>query len=1420
MNLGEEDFTPGTYITGTVQPAGLWTVQACSTDEVSVCDPPTAAINTSGRYGPCVAGLQGQYGYCPDDAYGCPSPSNHGGTTFCVPAPPGPDTLTVISADEGQNLTWAYVTPGGPFQTYLTLGGSTSTHVTTINLTSGAVTGSVRNALTGGTISSLEFPTVTLTAAGSGVGGGEGAVLNGNFTVPATPGWMQVTATATNFEPNHVWVYVNDTVEPTEVGTIDLTPVAWLQGQVVNSNGTPMSYATVSTCPLAEETGGGTGGCVNVLSGGITTSDGQYAAKLRAGASIQGMYQIVASAPGFVSNFTWVNITAPGAYYNASPIDLTSFLDAGPRAAASGAPTGGGSPAGVPANPEEYVIGYVVDNESNAGLPGAQIALDPVSGGSPVDLAGGLTEGGFFNYTVPTGQYWANFTETGYYPTTEFVNVSGLAPQLDLGVIRLVAFSGYVDGMISIAPWASLTLPASENGFGIGPGSVDVQICEIVDRSVCSTGSDSPTGYFNVSAPSGYHDTVSFLPTGTFAGGQGSAGGGFVNATGNVNVLNGTASPYLQASLAIFGGVSGLVLDRSTGNTTPVGSGSFSALSANNTTGPSFVTETIGGGGAFTAFLAPGWSLAGAASGTSYVVSNFTSPGGSPPISAGNVTTLPTFSLTHFGWITGQVTSPLFADGSPTHWVPDAAVATSAWFPNLGTTEGVSGTSDATGYFNVSAPPTQNVSLTINAPDYNSTVVPGIDVLSSTTTNVSAVEVGPGVIPWGWINGTAWDPTLGTVIPGAAVLAADPSGTTQGRSGITTAQDGSFLTDAPPFPIDQLRVKAPGYLTNVTDVPVEPGAFSTVARVNLTADGVVAGRVLGEPGNVTLGGATIAVCPSTTPQCTNYTTSANQMGEYWALAPPGVDQINVTFPGYAANTSFLARVASDSWQWVGTSELSEFATVTGTLLGIPAGLALPGANASFCSTYAAPGEAAGPCLETAQTNPLGGFELSIAAGSYIAVFNATGYAPTYLPISLAPGEQVSLGSVLLQSDGTITGTVLGADTLSPVAGTQVVACANWVGGSCTGTVTTNRSGGFTLPAVPGPYLVTADAPGYEDEFASVQVASGAQVTAGLIELIPIGSSGTFELSGTVTSTANDAPIANAAVSAGGTYSTSTGPTGTYTLSVPWGRYSVTVSGAGYSVGSRVVEVHQDVGGIDFGLNPSEFRLSGSVQDGLTGLAVSGISLENASGVVATTDADGVFSLLLANGSYTFTVEAPGDRSYAATTFSLDVNGGPLERNLELFPPKTTVDGLVVDSASGLPVANATFQIVGQTSSGVPWSSTFASTELGTVSIPLYQGTYTISATAIGYQTASRTVTPAGSSQEVVLSLKQVPSTVLPAATSGSSMGDWLAYAAVAGAAALLLGGVFVYTARKRPKTWKVRPMPAHLSGPNRPPSFR
>ncbi|MCI4324070.1 MAG: carboxypeptidase regulatory-like domain-containing protein, partial [Thermoplasmata archaeon] len=1220
-SVGELDWTAGTYVTGLVEPGYSWTVTACSTDETKVCFPSSAPINTTGGTyngatggtNPCTPSEQGNWAFCPDDPVGCPNPdAAHAGNTFCVAVFPGPDELFVSSPGGGTNVTWLDVPPGVFTGAPLALSAVTTNHVSSINLSSGFITGNVTDRLSGLLIPNWLSPLASATPAGLGTGGGSSGVVGGKFNITSTPGWLAITAVAGDYVPNVTWVHANDSPVATQAGNLSLDPVSWLAGQVFDVNGTPLRYATVETCEI------GGGSCQPVFNGGDTNTFGQYGQELAAGPLPLGTYVVSASAPGYVANNTWVNVTEPGQYYNASPINLTPFLEV--HLGSDYAPSAGGLP--PPRDPDEYLVGQLVDNETGEGIPTATISLNSVYGGT-ILLQGSITDGGAFNYTVATGQYWANFTAQNYYPLSVYLNVSGLVPQLQLGVLHLVPFVGYVVGQVDIAPWSSLTTAS-----GLGPGKVSLTICLEFAPTVCGQGLADSSGFFNVSAPWGYHDSVLLQPTGNVPAGLGSAPYGFLNSSSNANVINGSNRTFVHASLDIFGGITGIALDQSTQNRTPVRFGSIGVDVSNRTNGQAAAAEQIGGGGAFTLFVPPG-TVAGELTGSAYVPWNFTSPQDLGNVTPGNVETMAAATLAHFGWIVGNLSSSVIPYRQGDDWVPGAGVSTMYYDLALGGNVGGDGVSDGVGYFNVTAPPFDGVTLQSTAPDYNTTFAFEVEVNQSETTHVGPRAL-PPMVPWGWVSGTVADPTIGVPIDSASVLVTDPTGIFQSNTGLVTSESGQFMADGIPGPSDQMVVGHDAYLTNTTTVAISAGNLTALGAVELTGTGVVAGQVIGYPGGQPLGGAAISVCSTHSPACSNFTTQANQEGVFWALAPPGADLVEASFAGYTSNASILVQVPSDSWEWIGSVGLAAYATVTGTVLAVPSGLSLPETNVSFCSPLVVPGEVTGPCFSTVQTNSIGQFSISARAGTYILELNESGYASTYLQLSLSAGEQVQLGSVLLLQDGTLTGEVVGSDTSAPVPGALVDACTSGNFPVCTPTVQTNSEGTFRFQASPGSYVVLVTAPSYQDLYLHVQAQTGFTTSLGVVELEPIGSNVLYSVSGSVVAAESSTPISGASViSVGGYVSSPTDLSGGFSLEVPWGTYQFVAREAGYESQVENVTVHQDVSGLLFDLSPTAYSFSGIVRDGLTNSVVAEAEIEaggpNGSTVLATSATNGFFS---------------------------------------------------------------------------------------------------------------------------------------------------------------------------------------------------
>jgi Carboxypeptidase regulatory-like domain len=1345
VNAGGIDLLPGSYIEGEVLPASEtgWDVTACSTDEPALCGEGSFADS---QYADSYT--FGVPNNCPE--YPTPAASY----TYCVAAPPGPVELRVTASNASANYTWAYNPPlSWPSQPLL-LADADQDNSPVINLTLANVVGRVLQSRSLTPV--LGLPSIQVCPAGispSAVVCGAGvANSTGFFSVNAPPGWDEVTVSAPLYEPNSTWVYVT---RDNSTGTILLNPYGFVNGRVVDSSLNGVYEATVQLCPVSAPNS-----CKPVGADGLTATDGSYYGATPAGPLPNGAYVVEASAPGLTTDFTWVNITTPGENFTAPTIVLDSSVavppGAGPRQAASG-PTGGSS-AGA------WVIGSVVDARYGIGLPSASITATPLNGGTNVIISSIRGSGGEFNDSLPSGDYTISFGEQGYYYASQFLNVSGNSSVVNIGTVALVPFPT-VTGRIVIDPasWRSGVTEA----LGLGPGQGAVELCSN-DASSCGPAALVGTGgNFNGSAPAGTYDLVLATGTGT---GPGTAPGGFVQNRSEVNVTNESASIALPAvlGLSVYGIITGSIInsnatssatlpvreDQITADSTfPVDETQGEILTADGTYAIIFpesngLNLTAGGLGS--------WIPAGIG-----ITVNGTSQGGKGnyTLPAGATIALKPIALEHFGYIDAKVT-----DESDLRNIPYATVSASEvgtlW--SLPTTFTATGVANGGGFINLSAPPSipalqPRVALSISAPDYtvaNRTVT--VNASRTTYVNGSSYQRLDGVLllPWGWITGQVSDTLTGRLLSSVSVTVS-VGGAQAGRPGITTNGLGLYRVDAPPSPTDMVSLALGGYSANRSSYNVSFGEDVAAPPIHLIGDGIVGGRVIAYPALNPVAGATVSVCPVAQPNCvTSVTTNAS--GDFWIAAPPGLSIISVSVAGYVTNSSGFVVVRSDAWVWGGVVTVQQYAHVSGTVVGLPGGLPLSGAFASLCAPSST-GIGAGPCFGTVVTEPDGSFYLQAPAGSYVLDADALGYNDSYLPVSLLPGETLPVGLIFVQEFGTATGAVYGADTDQAAPGATVVACEEWGADVCDGPVATQGGGVYVISDAAGPHVFEADAPGYQSSFQSVTLTPGTTVNVPTFLLVPIGSNGRFDVSGRVTAGAVTGPaIPGAVVTATGGSSVPVDANGDFTISLAWGNYTIAASDPGYLTQARTVEVTGPLSGVDFYLSVTTFTVSGLVQNGLTGAPVAGVAIDQNGVALGHSTIDGMYSVALPNG--TANLVAVGPAGYAPVPFAVAVSGAALVHPLTLFPPEVSVNGLVVNGLTGLPLASASITITGTTAEGTAWSANVVSDADGRFVVMAYPGAYTAVAQSGGYASAqSSVVVNATSSYPLTLSLQPMSS---------------------------------------------------------------
>jgi Carboxypeptidase regulatory-like domain len=1382
VNLGSLDLLPGTYVEGEVLPKSStgWEVSVCSTDEPTICGP---AAGSDSSYATADSST-----YPPVDCPAVNAPTAN--YTFCAAAPPGPDEIDVISPSAASNWTWGNV----PFFRWavnpLPLAVMTTPGVAAIWLVPAVATGRVLSATTLLPVPGLG--SVSVCPAGNPppyvVCGGGATNASGYFDVPAPIGWDVVDVGAPGYVGNTSWVYVE---RNNSTGTILVDPLAFAGGQVVTPGGAGIYSATVRYCPSVDPTA-----CSLLGPGGETSTDGQYLGPLPGLPPPLGTYEIQASAPGYASDWTWVNVTTPGESATAPPIVLAPLGPTG-----GGRPAGGGRPMAGSSAAGSWVAGRIVDQRYGEPLPDALLFVQPISGAPGYGFSTTHATGGEFNDSLPVGQYTLEVTQAGFYTSTLYLNITGLENTVQLGTVALTPYPT-ITGRVVIDPgaWRAGVTRAD----GLGPPAA-LTVCTSTGAD-CAPGDTDLGGDFNMTAPSGTYDVLTVTPSGF---GPGTYLGGFLTNQTYLNVSNasGVVGRAPLVGLDVFGEITGRVVS-STGGPVRFDQIGFGAITPVDETG-SGVNVSAGvsltGAGNFTVFLPPARTVTVVAGGRGAWVPEGTvltgtqvGPHGQPgfALGAGGLLEVGTgFSLPHYGWITMQV-----SDSSSGAAVPYASLSVSepGSVNGKNITLSSTGLANGVGWLNVTSPPslpsTQQITLNLSATDYEYQLFSALVTSGQTTlVNPSGGPQGVDLLPWGWVLGTVVDARTGVPIAGVNVLANGPAYLT-GKIGITTSGSGAFVTDAPPGPNDTVTYQLDGFAPNVTATAIATGERLLAPTVTLTGDGLVEGRVVSEPGGQPVAGASVGACPATFPACGPQVVT-NASGVFVVAAPVGLDGIWVAGAELVPPAAVYLAVASEQWYWVGVISAQLYGLVVGTALGVPGGAAVTDAEATLCgSTGNGPGT--GPCTVTVPTDANGTFFLGAPAGLYDLEVGAPGYNITILTLTLVAGKTISVGVVYLLAVGVGTGLIETEGTNAPVASALVSACEAWGADTCVATATTGADGRYAISGPAGPYELGVTATGFQPAFERVTLVSGATVMLPTISLIPTGPGNRYVVSGTVTvASPGSPPLAGAVVSATGGTSTVTRADGSYSFVLPWGSYSLAVSGGGYVTQRVDLTVTGPVSDLNFSLAVFEYRVSGTVRDGLSGLPLAGVEVTQGGVPLGpATAANGTFDFALANGSHSLVAtDVAEPLVYSAVPFQVSVTAGPVDRDLELLPPTVLVYGVVADAATGEALSGAAVSLLGPTVDGPMIRVNTTTDAAGRFSISAYPGTYHVEARETGYLDGNASVT-VGSTSPPPVSLDLVSRTALVGSSSGGLAWVEVLAAVVVGGAAV---GVVLAVRRAR-----------------------
>lgn len=1304
--------------------------------------------------------------------------------SFCIAVPPGASklqiqtTLTAYSA----NFTWGSAPRmccNGPYP--ISLDRWTSDSETSVNLTGmGQISGKIVSSETGVPVF---FASFQIGAAGTQPSqpSFDGAVSqNSTFYSPAPLGWDYITASASGFSPNTEWVYVQGNES---IGSIPLTPLAILTGQVVDQTGHGIVEANVYYCLVDQTTT-----CSKPLGAGITTTAGSYNGTVTGGWLPWSTYEIEATAAGYSTDWAWVNATAG----QSATVPTLTLFPSGQNASPTAPRAGSHAPAASSLS-QVYVDGYLIDNSTGQGFQTGSVSACASDGTGCVTLSPGSNSQGYFNSTVPSGLYYLTVSAIGYKPLSYFFNASGRA-YVHLEALQVFPYP-WVQGTVNITPFGQLSIethPGSYVQIPFAPAAAALGCT--ANGSLC--GASLPiasNGSFFVQTPGGPYNLVRINPTGGATGP--STGGGFVNNQSTYNSTTNVTTLTHAVSLPIDVMIGGIVYDNSTFG--PFGVSPWLPVEGASVTvatfGPAHTTiaYTANTGGMYLDYVPPGPNntIAAATLGGVYVPSQASMTTSlvetDPPV----VYQAPTLQLQHFGWVQAHVLDS--ANGTPAQYV---SVDSSYYSSALQTSLDAHDQTNGAGLVNLSAAPGHPVLITVGPySDFNSTNTT-VWVNGSATTYAaggSSIHIGTLLAAhYGWLRSTSVNnsttPDLVTILdnakqlplPGASVLVASSDSTYSGTS-VQSNYNGQFITDAPIGPDDSVTITHGAYLANATKISVTANETVVSREINLTGVGVLSGTIISYPSLQPVPFAAVQTCPYSVNATFNtagcYTTTANASGFYWVAAFPGLVTITTSAQGFVSNSSTVARACSDCWNALGPITLNAFSFISGQIRGLPSGLPVDGATVSACSPL---GNPVGVCNFDVVTSSTGHFTLETPSGQYVLKVNATEYNTSYLPVSLLPGEVLPVGTIFLQQFGIVRGAVISAQTLLPVEGASVFACASWAGGQCTPTTQTAADGTFTITGAPGGYTIAVQAAGYADAYGAATVKAGVTTILAPIQLSTLGVDVSYEISGRVVNASEPSQgILGATVAAevNGTDGGSqiTGTTGAFGFDVLYGTYELVVSAPGYAPSSQQLIVHGAITGLAISLSTMLYPVSGTVTDGLTNLPLSGVGIAEDGAVLGVSDANGLYAFELDNGTHSLSATYEGGSSiaYGTVTFSLSVNGIGLVRNLALYPPSVTVKGFVVDSVSGIPLHGASVSLRGQTADGVPVSQTLTSDPAGGFTATVPVGSYNVSASLAGYTSnvVSFAANPPGAGVTILMTpttpTSQPASTVAPSGPS-------------------------------------------------------
>lgn len=382
----------------------------------------------------------------------------------------------------------------------------------------------------------------------------------------------------------------------------------------------------------------------------------------------------------------------------------------------------------------------------------------------------------------------------------------------------------------------------------------------------------------------------------------------------------------------------------------------------------------------------------------------------------------------------------------------------------------------------------------------------------------------------------------------------------------------------------------------------------------------------------------------------------------------------------------------------------------------------------------------GATVATTTTNANGFYSFAnVPAGGHTVTASYSGYYPQTKNAAVTAGTTTTVNFALVLFSGSVVGTVLDSVTLLPVSGALVNPQVTGVTPK-----TTNADGHFYYDYVPaGTHTAIVSKSGYQTKTDTQYIASNT-TTEVTIYLDPV----LYTLDGYVYEEGTQTPVGGATVSLENGLSATSGSNGYYKITgVRQGQYGAEAQKNGYGADTADINITQNTKQ-DFYLtpNPAVLDITTYKDSAANGNELSGVKLTLAGttttgevlNLTASTDANGLQSFSVPQGSYTVTAQKNGYRLISSPSFPVTVTAGqtlPLSFVFEEII--YTISGTVYNSSNGnapIPAATVSYtRLLGG-------SGSIAADGGGQYSLsPLGYGTYLLVASAGSSFTSSAAV---------------------------------------------------------------------------------